>query len=571
MLIDVSASMSLFEPQKTVLPMLASLKSLENDNPDLVSFSLYSFGDSLREIDDYYNLEFSDRKSHYPLPFNHQGNRSEHTIIISDGHWTNHRLPPETFSHSTFHYLELPKATPSPYLEMNIFAPQSASANTPVQIEVQLIGYSDDYTENTVTLSKNNAILKQEVLESDSGRFSLNTRLTVTESKPGMNLYTIEAKNSSGDPKATHTIPLKVYPDYISYSIHTQTPSLDVRFLSQNLLENDLFRRKNSDPDVLFITEWDDEAQTLLNRLSDRSIAVFISSLPCKQKRLTCPHFNLVSQPYFNAKDFLHNLPNPDYFITCPNGTFSGEDVFLAVSLPECSPDETVPILSTARFQNRRILLCAVSGIWKWDFLPMAIERDEQEKFLFSSKLLDRTKELLLTNLSDSLFIYPSGELSENDSLRLKAVLPSQIPVFSPLRMSFSITSKDFGMDTTVSVVSSGALEESIVLPPLAKGSYELTCSLSYEKTFFTAKTSVSVNTDFSEFRVTDQNTSFLQQFAFPMSKDDDTFLRFIFEGADTEKLITQRIEINRSWLLFALIFFLMFTEWIIRRRLKLD
>ena len=81
------------------------------------------------------------------------------------------------------------------------------------------------------------------------------------------------------------------------------------------------------------------------------------------------------------------------------------------------------------------------------------------------------------------------------------------------------------------------------------------------------------IGPDMSEFMITGRNMMYLREIGLEVNLSDSAAI----DGFVQSKLSSnatgspQRIKIDRSWWMLVLIFLLFATEWILRRRLRLD
>ncbi len=119
-LIDASASMGLFRPESTVIPLFDKLQSINSDSKNNLSFDFFLFGDTLRKFDSKKDLAFHDFQSILPGISSSTFHFAQNFIIISDANWSGKNSLLEESSDRYFYYVPLPSAQAKPYLQISI-------------------------------------------------------------------------------------------------------------------------------------------------------------------------------------------------------------------------------------------------------------------------------------------------------------------------------------------------------------------------------------------------------------------------------------------------------------------
>ncbi|KMQ52880.1 hypothetical protein CHISP_0101 [Chitinispirillum alkaliphilum] len=570
-LIDVSKSMGLFSPDSAVIPLLKQLN--KPDEQSDVSFSFYSFGDSLRNVSDIEELEFSDSRSDFPLSFRRKNRNAEKLILITDGHWTNPRLPPDALSFSSVHYLRLPEARPRPFIDLNIETAKGTSFGNSMHVKADVNGFSGNKSNIALILREGDRVIEKKLLSTDSaGHYRAAADFHITDVEPGRTLYTIDAVHKEDQKEICISFLHHALPEQIKYQFFSPQPTLNRRFISQALTQRNIWRQSNQ-PDILFLTAWNNNAQNKLRRLPPYGVAVFLGALPCPYTRIDSPNnYRYTASPHLDIKSRItNNLPPPDALLVCSDAEALKMGQKLVSAIQDGSGD-SIPLLFTGKTGETNSLFCAVKGMWKWDFWPLSIDRDEHEPFLFSHLVLESAKELLYNNISDSFLAYPPKPLYNSDSLKFNAVFPSSARPFTPASLTFHFSKNDLSVfDTLVSFSVPGNLEREFVLPELAEGEYMMRCTLQLDETQYAANQEIKVYQDISELRVTSQNSGFLEQFAVPLPGDPH-LLSEQFSGSTTQgRTVQETFSIKRNWFILLMLFGLMASEWIIRRIVQLD
>jgi hypothetical protein len=280
------------------------------------------------------------------------------------------------------------------------------------------------------------------------------------------------------------------------------------------------------------------------------------------------------ANPFDNME--INKLPPPLNVTFCNSLSVAPRNVLLtAVNHYRDQPGpDTLNVLFTGRLNSRDYVACTAGEIWRWDFLPLAVEPDEGRVFNFSERLIAFTKEILIDELSEELYLYPEAGLTESDSLRFQVVLPVVLPAPADISLSCKLTSLKYGTyDTAFTLKSTGQPRETIRFKPLPSGAYRIEASASANNRRYAFVDSVFVEEDRSEYMVHEQNTALLQEIAQPVSDLSAASINALFFSHATEinQSVTRTVHFNKSWPLLLLIFSIFAAEWILRRVWKLD
>jgi hypothetical protein len=235
---------------------------------------------------------------------------------------------------------------------------------------------------------------------------------------------------------------------------------------------------------------------------------------------------------------------------------------------------ETLSILFTGRLNNRNFIACAAREIWRWDFLPLAVDPDEDRTFAFSRCLIGLSKEILVNSLSEELVLFPAAPLTESDSLPFRVVFPVDVPVPADVRLECRFTSAQrSGFDTVFVMQSTGTARQAVRFKPLPCGAWRLEVSATASNRRYQFSDSVFVGEDRSEYRTNSQNVSLLQEIAQPIADFSAPSLnsRFFTAASGVNQPVRKTVNLNRNWPLLLLIFAVFSAEWILRRVWRLD
>jgi len=328
---------------------------------------------------------------------------------------------------------------------------------------------------------------------------------------------------------------------------------------------------------VLF--DWDEKSRQLWNSLKPGGLALFIGALPCSSTfkstaglRLQKPLRETVSGNPFDNFD-VSKLPPLSSASVCKAFRVLPQNVYITASMAVPSSD-TVNILFSGRMGNRNFIACTATDIWQWDFLPLAVDPDEERVYAFSEKLIAFAREMLVNALSEELYLYPAFPPVESDSLGFTVVFPVDVPVPADIRVSCTFTStKAKEYDTTFIMKSTGAPRQSVRFKPLVGGAWRLEASASADNRTYRFTDSVTVGEDRSEYLATSQNTALLQEIAQPITDLSQKSISTLFfaNNPENNQPTKKTIHLNRTWWLLLLIFAIFGAEWLLRRGLRLD
>ncbi|MDR2693960.1 MAG: hypothetical protein LBB74_07070 [Chitinispirillales bacterium] len=609
-LVDVSASMRNFSPETSVNPFIDTLASLQLKTNRRVSFEYFLFGDStrVRQPNQSAPILFNDTKSFFPSVLDENGGKlSGDMILVTDGQWTRPRRSGEVFPRNSIRYLTLPEAKPNPFVTVSNDAPETAPNDSSFNVRVTANGYATEKGVLSISLKENGKTVKSGNIDIDNGYFTQTITFKTSNSRPGRKLYTVEASVGGDIPPSVSSFVHQTVPRFFTYSTYAAKPTLDRRYVTQALQSSDAFKEKAASPDILFLFDWDSTAVKLLRGLPRHAVAVFSGAAPCSSSRMAEPPVTVKAVDrniLTNTRLDLRSMPPPQELIICKQPPVAAMKRMLTASVNTmggrintnnavntANTSNTVnkvntaktndnrpadiPILFSGRFMGTQSLFCAVRGIWRWDFWPMASDRAESELFSFSNILLSAAKELLLDNISDQLILYPAGTLTETDSARFLMSLPAAVPIFEPVNLSLQIKNDGTVIDTAVTYRPNGLNKQPLSLPTMPPGRYAISATLTAPGVKAAFRDSFTVNVDMSELSVLSQNTQYLQEFAQPLDITDSVATNAVFdswERRSAEKnTVTETVRINRSWLLLLIILALLAAELVLRRARGVD
>ena len=598
--IDVSRSMRLFQPSNSVLPALRAFEEWNARHAgDGRRFVFYCFGDSLRPQGRPMNGAdpFADRRSYLPATMKDQTiRRASAAIIVSDGNWSNALLPLGNFSDKNIWYLPLPPAVRQPFLRAGLAAfPETAPADSMLNVAVVVEGVAGADDTVVVTAFEANERIARERLAVPAGPFDRRASLVIGKRTPGRHAYRFEAQSlGTGEYNAVHAVATAT-PRHFTFAMGDAPASLDRRFIELAFRNDPLFTETTTTSptplDLLVLLDWNDKnAQAIRTAVRPNGAVLFAGSLPCAPAATaTIPAtaaMRLIHTGGGNGPDpfgdfDVRGLPPPSAVLACSDKKLRSPSPVLAAVLPAGlssgrpsakAAADTVPVLYTGYISGRRYLACPVKGLWRWDFLPLAVQAAEERAFGFSARLAAAAKELLTNGLADRMLLSPAGPLMETDSLFIRALFPVDLPLPADIRMTCSFTSRGSRFDTSFNLAGNGP-SGSLHFGPLRAGRYRFTAEgIAGGRRYVFADT-LTVNPDRSEDVIAGQNVPLLREIAQPLETINDSVLAATVFGAASgpNGRVRETFPVRRTWPLLLLLFAAFATEWITRRAVKLD
>jgi hypothetical protein len=591
-LLDVSQSMRLFSPQESIEPALRKIEAWNAAHADPGHrFALYRFGDSLRRLPDLRPgvnpIDLSDRRSFLPEAAGEGAlRRSAAMLIISDGNWSNAVLPLESFADKNVWYLPLPAVRPAPFLKMEEpVLPPASPADSPLTVTVALDGYCAAGGGETLSVSavENGISIAGKAVGTGSGPFHLDVPLSLRRQVPGRHLYRFTARSAGAALRCSRYALHTALPGHFIFAATHAAPSLDERFFTLAFdRDRDFLEQAPASPgqaDLALVFDAGRDPTTTLYRLKRNGTILFIGGFPGASEAL--PGTSATSLLAVAGEEAgnslsagldLSRLPPALRYYIDPHQSFRASSVFLAASVARPGKTDTIPVVFSADRAGRHCLVCAASGIWRWDFAPLA-QGDEESAFGFSRRLVACVKDMLTAALSRGLLLYPAAPLSENDSFSLRILFPADLPIPSPVGLTCTFVSDRLKVDTSFSLTATGGSWQSVRFGPLPEGAYRLAVAGTAGSRTVSFTDSLFVDPDQSETSVTGQNTALLGELAQPLPGLTDSVISSVFFNAAQAAgaRVHETIPIRRGWLLLIAILGVLGVEWVARRVMRLD
>lgn len=579
--IDASQSMSLFEPDSTVIPFLNRLQQI-NDLSDTKSkkYQFILFGDSVRNVTDFRGINFNDKRSEFPSAHGKVMTNSNDFFVISDANWSN-TVPLDFFSNKIIHYLQLPKFKHAPFLRILSSEISPSRKNSTSVLHLTIEGRIEENKPVTICVNESENLIGEQILNEQPGFFKRTLELKLPAASPGKHLYRISVAHCDSLHTSAYILRY-VTPDKFLYQLSSSFPTLDRRFLSLSLSKHQEFKRNDKGNmeknDCIFFFTWNDTTASALKKLKPQGIAVFIGCLPCSKQKTFTPaasdFFTIVPDNLISINDhILQKLPPPSKIMICPE-SFPYTSL-ISLSKKNKNTSDTVPLLFSTEWKRYHALVFGATDFWKFDFWPMSTEYSEEQAFSFSELFLTLVKEQLFSRISEQYFIYSSESTDESDSISFSVSFPSSIPVSYRTDIHLSITGMAGKgvLDTTIEITNTGSTKQKFAIRPFAGGKYLFKSSISFSNKEYSFSDSLHIEKHNRELQIPGQNTLLLSEIGQPLSLEDSASLaeNLKKEISAAEFFIEDSFQLNRNrWLLILILAFLAI-EWIYRRAAGMD
>ncbi len=580
-LVDVSQSMSLFEPDSTIIPLLNKLQQINDSNGTKSNkFQFILFGDSVRNATDLRKINFNDNRSEFPSAYDKMLNNSNVLFIISDANWSN-TVPLDFFSNKTIHYLKLPKFKHAPFLRILNSEVFHSKTNSSSVLRLTIEGRIEQEKPITISVVEKQRLIGEQILNERPGFFKRTLELKLPAASPGKHLYRISAAHS-GSLFTSAYILRYATPDKFLFQLSSSFPTLDRRFLSLSLSKNKEFKRNDKESrekiDCIFFFSYNDTTPSVLKNLKPQGIAVFIGCLPCTKYKTFTPaasdFVTIVPDKLISDSDHIfQKLPPPSKIMICPE--LSPYTPLLSLSIKNKNENDTMPLLFSTEWKRHHALVFGATDLWKLDFWPMSTEHSEEQAFAFSELFLTLVKEQLLSRISEQFFLFPSESTKESDSISFSVSFPSTIPVSYKTDITLSIRDMNgkVVLDTTIKTINTGSTKQKFAIRAIAGGKYIYNSSINLNNKEYFFSDSLYIRKHNRELQIPGQNTLLLSEIGQSVSFNDITALaeNLKEENSGADLFIEDSIQFNRNWWLLLLILASLAIEWIYRRYTGLD
>lgn len=574
-LVDASRSMSLFSVDSVLQHFRAALNKLDSNRlSNRRTLRWFLFGDSLRRHDGNAAFTFNDRRSFFPSmigdPFLQ---KATELIVISDANWSN--SAPVFSNGKAIWYLPLAPPRLSPAISVSLPDTITAAAKKPRPVKIPCWGRASDATIIAIEITEDSSKILADSVTAGPGPFSHTFEALLPAASAGLHLYRVRVANRIDSVEQSCYLVYHAVAQTFNYTMISSRQSLDLRFFRLAIARRSMLietapSSERHDAVFFFGDGGGNEAG-----LTSGALAVYIGSVPGKTAgvdsiagaRLFLPRCSAIN-PFLHLP--LRDLPpitsiarNPRITPACP---------WLSAQIG----NDTIPLLFNGFYRNLPIVVCAFSGFWKWDFLPLSHTTGEAEAFAFSNLLVDAIIEKLHTMKTDTLLVFPCGQPTEIDSLRLCCCIPHSARLAETIRIPCTISKENsvFRYDTLLDFSPSFPLIGKVTLPPLDSGRYSVRCSLSSATKTMRSAVEFEIEADKSELLVSAQNETLLREIGQPLditSEDQLAGLLHPSEGNPIDQTVRKRVVIKRSWGILIALLLLLGVEWLMRRLAELD
>jgi hypothetical protein len=277
-------------------------------------------------------------------------------------------------------------------------------------------------------------------------------------------------------------------------------------------------------------------------------------------------------------------LPPPSRLIVCPHPTLTSvRSILIRRALTTEGGKrvmDSLPFLFSGATGGRDAIVLAARDIWKMEFLPLSVDR-ENENPSFIRQFLAIVQRRLKDNVNKSFFAYPAAmELFDQDSCVFSFALPqgAQRTDGSSARpkIHFSVTRDGAPfLDTTFEAggwTPTGI--QTLKLAPFPVGDFHYSATYSSGHDRLVSADSLHVQSADAENEIQGQNTAILDQVAAPLELNKlQSAVDAAIGDAQSEKRTTGTLSlrIDQSWPLLIALLLLLGSEWMLRRKIGLD
>ncbi len=575
LLIDVSASMRLFSADSVSRAVVAQLDSAG------VKTRIYAFGDSLRKTLSVDSCEFNDRASTLPANLDTgELAQVQSAILISDGNWSNAGVPRSLSRSKTIYYVDLPTLSPAPFLISAIGDyPRRIPADSASSATVSFQGYKEGSAPITVALRKRGKRITQRTIETGAGFFADTLALPLPASEAGTHVYEVIAESDDSLFSANYFVQQAIPSSYRVRMVGKR--SLDRRFLRLAIAKRSNIELRERLPldsiDAVLFFSWEDSTRAIFDRLPPHCSPAFIGALPCDSApAVHFRNFRMTAEPGLFRRAIaapFEQPPPPRSVYACPDARSQGLHIRETLLRASDGGARSTPLLFEATKNEKRILAFAAQGLWRWDFWPASLQRNDSGG-RFSDLLLEALLQFIDRSANRSFRAYPErSPLYETDSIAFGFTLPADLQTAEQTSLRIAIIDSAgvaVFRDSTLLGLSEYPTA-SLAVTPLQAGSYRFEAVAKNRATNLRYSDSLRVLKANVERRVTGQNTVLLNQVAAPVSDLSAPPAALSGSGQNTVETVTRTVRITMIWPLLALLFFLLGLEWALRKAWRFE
>jgi hypothetical protein len=567
LLVDVSESMQLFKGDSAVRSIIQRLDSAG------VATQTYCFGDSLRFVADTDSLTFRDRSSFLPTTLDTGALADIPTaLLISDGNFSNASVPRSLSESKAMYHIPLPPVHPVPYLAVSVDNYQRrVPTDSSSAASVRIAGYSSGRTPVTLTVRSEGAIIARRQLDVSEGHFIDTATIRLPARQIGAHLYEVAVTSEDSLHSAAYFMQQSVSQRYLVRLFGA--PSLDMRFLRMSInARKDILDAADtvalSELSAVIFCEWDDTARSILHRLPPDVSAIFAGALPCDSIVFRRdPTLRFMATSAFADRGLAYSLtapPPPAALLLCSTMALPVRDTLIAA----IDSVDDVAVLYEALYRNRRILVFAAQGLWRWDFWPLSLGQGEVSR-RFSDIFLDVCTRLIDRNANRSFHVYPrTSPIYETDSIAFTYALPAALQSADrvALRLSLIDSLGQAALRDSLAAGFSQGMRAGMTVGPVSPGVYRFEASAAGPDISVRFSDSIRVMPANAERRIQGSNTVLLNKISQPLSSSDAAEFISDFRDRRTPDTRVRTMRIGMNWPLITLLLALLALEWALRR-----
>ncbi len=595
LLLDRSVSMQQFPYHDSIAANLCDILNMTKGSRSRLR--IMGFGDSLVRIRQCGDISFHDSLSIFPhrLP-NNTVVQARHVLVISDGNWSNTRLFERGGTEKRYHYMQMPAGTPKPYVDVSLISyPDNVVTDSLCTFEINCHGYVRRNNAVSVFLRRRSQMGSQEcasrTIHPDTGFFYDTLTMACKAGTPGVYMYTVSGKtehtkseHAVSDRGIQHVLPKQITVVFTE----REHASLDARFVSLFLGEDELWQRAEAgkgnqrkqihSPHVSVLFEGGEKTQSVFSASPGSDVPVlYYGGIPGAERQRKIDTIRSIAFVGYGGARAHSGLnaealtPDVD-ILTGPTSHLQQMNTYMEAVLPS---GKRVPVVFSAHYHNRDILVVAARGVWKWDFIDHR-QRNANVAYPFSRYIGGILRNRVVRNLFDTHYAFAvKGRAMAGDSLLMRLYVPSSLQYTDHTRHHTIVVYNQKG-DTAAfreDTLDSG-WRDSISLGTLPYGNYHYISRISagsrhssYQDTMFVAPCN-------EETMVYRQNSVVLDHFAtaFPaahLAGYIDSLQRTL--KTSPQQKVTSTISLERTWLLLGCIIALFGLEWYLRRRWRME
>lgn len=568
--VDCSKSMRAFSVDSLVTTLQKDITGiLEEGNGSAQKVTWYSFGDSLRLLPKPLHVQADDHNSFLPLLTSENGGRSHNRILlITDANFSNEQIRFDGLEAADVRYLRLHATRQPEFLKMEVPDIITDTAGMASLLTLSVEGAcTSPHADIICKVYSGNTVIEKEVYQSGASCFAKKIVMKLPPETGGLHLYDVTVECSEPNvQKVQETVLRHTVQGVFTYEIISDAPSLDIRFMRNALSSRSIFtmqktgEKKSADVHFTFgdlPKKIDGKPGLIINVISTGS-ALNQSDYSVHVSRLG----------YENPFSEIEAAALPPVPLFTTNKKTLVKNVYLSAH----SGNDSFPIVYDGIYQGVPVLTIAIKDFWKWDFLPLSLEKGESDGYLFTGNVLDYVHDRLSTLTSDTLLGYFGGQTIEGRAPALSIAVNGGRNSDSATFVSCVVEREDgtVNYDTMFTFAPFHPMVSQVRLRPAEKGLSRITLSTKGQDRACSHRLTFDIVPDQSETSVSSQNEALLKELGRPLDPGDYQSLNtFIRQALPTEGSMGSeegKISIQRSWLLLCLLFIFLFAEWIIRK-----